>query len=335
LSLVIDDLGGATVERAGALVARAHAVARQVRPELPADFEDAGVCAAALQRLCDSGHRGLVATDEGRTVAVMTATVRQHPAGGRYARLPAEGFAVDPDLADPTGVLAVTFGDLASPLIAGGVLRYYLLHDVLPRLPEALSNLGFGRSGAYGVQPAAARHRSAAVAVRIAGAEHLDTVARLALVEIQHRSAPPMFAPPHAPPLADLIAGHRALHEGGAIHLLAAFDGRDVGLLTVELTSPVPRPCPDGQPYIGPTATLPDARGRGVGHALVDAALTWAYAHGYQWISVDFDTANPLSRPFWLNVGFHPAGYGVLRLIDSGAPGQPGTHQNLPAATEN
>ena len=33
--LVIDDLGEATVERAGALVAREHAAARQVRPELP------------------------------------------------------------------------------------------------------------------------------------------------------------------------------------------------------------------------------------------------------------------------------------------------------------
>jgi hypothetical protein len=126
----------------------------------------------------------------------MTATVRPHPAGGRYARLPAEGFAVDPDLADPTGVLAVTFGDLALPLIAGGVLRYYLVHVALPRLSEALSNLGFGRNGVYGIQPAGARRRSSAVAVRVAGAEHLDTVAGLALVEIQHRSAPPMFAPP-------------------------------------------------------------------------------------------------------------------------------------------
>jgi hypothetical protein len=194
--LVIDDLDEATVERAGTLVAREHAAARRVRPELNADFGSAEICAAALQRLCDNGHRGLVATDHGRTVAVMTATVRQHPAGGRYARLPAEGFAVDPDLADPTGVLAVTFGDLASPLIADGVLRYYLVHTALPRLPEALSNLGFGRHDAYGVQPAAARRRSSAVAVRVAGAEHLETVARLALVEIQHRSAPPMFAPP-------------------------------------------------------------------------------------------------------------------------------------------
>ena len=111
MSLVIDDLDGATVERAGALVAREHAAARQMRPELPTGFEDIGVCATALQRLCDSGHRGLVATGNGRTIAVMTAIVRQHPAGGRYARLAAEGFAVDPDLADPTGVLAVAFGD--------------------------------------------------------------------------------------------------------------------------------------------------------------------------------------------------------------------------------
>jgi GNAT superfamily N-acetyltransferase len=319
--LVIEDLDGATVERAGALVAREHAAACQVRPELPAGFGSADVCVAALQGLLDSGHRGLVATDNGRTVAVMTATVRQHPAGGRYASLRAEGFAVDPDLADPTGVLAVTFGDLASPLIAGGVLRFYLVHTALPRLSEALSNLGFGRSGAYGVQPAAARRRSSAVAVRIAGVEHLDTVARLALVEIQHRSAPPMFAPLWDRPLAGLVAEHRALHDSGAVHLVATLDGRDVGLLTVELTSPVPRLCPDGQPYIGSTVTLSGERGRGVGHALVDAALDWAYVHGYQWVSVDFETANPLSRPFWLNSGFHPAGYSVLRLIEGGPPG--------------
>jgi GNAT superfamily N-acetyltransferase len=90
-----------------------------------------------------------------------------------------------------------------------------------------------------------------------------------------------MFAPPYAPPFADLLAEHRALREDGAVHLVATLDGRDVGLLTIELTSPVPRLCPDGQPYLGPTATLPGARGQGVGHALVDAALTWAYDHGY------------------------------------------------------
>ena len=88
--LVIENLDGATVERAGALVAREHAAARQVRPELPAAFDSAEVCAAALQRLYDSGHHGLVATEDGRAVAVMTAIIRERPAAGRYARLPAE-----------------------------------------------------------------------------------------------------------------------------------------------------------------------------------------------------------------------------------------------------
>ena len=214
-------------------------------------------------------------------------------------------------------------GELASPLVVDGVRRYYLIHTALPRLAEALSNLGFGRDGVYGVQRSAPRRSSSVVAVRVAGVEDLESIARLALVEIQHRSAAPMFAPRHDPPLSDLVEEHHALHDAGAVHLVAALDGRDVGLLTVELTSPVPRLCPDGQPYIGPTVTLPDVRGRGVGRSLVDAALNWTYSHGYQWISVDFASANPLSRPFWLNAGFRPTGYGVFRLIDSGIDGPP------------
>ena len=319
MALVIEPLGEATFERAAALVAREHAAARQVRPELPGGFGDAAVCEAALRHLCGRGHHGLVVTSGGRAVAVMTVTVRETPTVSRYARLPAEGFAVAPDLADPTGVLAAAFAELASPLVADGVRRYYLLHPALPRLSEALSNLGFGRNGAYGVQAAAPRPRSPAVAVRVAGPEDFGTVARLALVELQHRSAPPMFGPPQGRPLAELAAEHRALRDNGAVHLLAALggaDAADVGLLTIELTSPVPRLCPDGQPYIGPTATVPAARGRGVGHALVGAALTWAHDHGYQWVSVDFETANPLSRPFWLNGGFRPTGYGLFRVIE-------------------
>jgi hypothetical protein len=224
--LAVDDLDDTTVERAGALVAREQAVARQVRPQLPVAFEDAGACAAALQRLRDGGYRGLVVSDGGRTVAVMTALVRQTPTGGRYVRLPPEGFAADPDRADPTGILAAAFAELASPLIADGVLCYYLVHAALPRLSEALSNLGFGRNGVYGIQPITPRRGSPAVAVRPAGAGDLDTVARLALVEIQHRSAPPMFSPAQDPSLADLAAEHGALREAGAVQQAVTGAGR-------------------------------------------------------------------------------------------------------------
>ena len=71
--LAIGDLDDATIESAGAPVAREHAAARQIWPELPAGFDSADICAAALQRLRDSGHRGLVVTGAGHVVAVRVA----------------------------------------------------------------------------------------------------------------------------------------------------------------------------------------------------------------------------------------------------------------------
>jgi GNAT superfamily N-acetyltransferase len=292
-------LDDATIEAAGALVAGEHAAARRVRPGLPAAFDSPEACTAALQRLRDGGHTGLVAVER-----------------GRHGRLPAEGFAVAPDLEDPTTVLARLYGELAPQLVAAGVLRHFLNHVALPPLDTALSNLGFGRHHVYASQPAAPRSRPAGVQVRVGGADDLAAVARLSLVEMQFRATPPIWSLRRPVSLEELLDHHRALHRGGATHLLATLDGRDVGLLTIELTSPAPRLCADGQPYIGPTATDPDARGRGVGRALVDTALTWAHDHGHRWVSVDFESSNPLSRPFWLGNGFQPVGYGLLRVLD-------------------
>jgi GNAT superfamily N-acetyltransferase len=315
LRLVLDVLDGSTLEHAGVLIAREHAAARRMCPLLPQSYADTRVCAEALQHLLDAGGRGLVASRQGRPLAVMTALARKVSAVGRYARLPAEGLAVDPDIDDPTTVLAPLYAELAAPLVADGVRRHYLLHVADPRLPEALANLGFGRHGVYGVQAVSPRPSPSGITVRVAGPSDLDSVARLALVELRHRAAPPMFGPDDFRTVEDLQLEHRALHDAGCVHLLATLDGRDVGLLTLEPTSAAPRLCEDG-PYIGPTATAPEARRRGVGRALVDAALAWAHRHGQRWISVDFEAANPHSRPFWLAAGFRPTGYGLLRFVD-------------------
>jgi GNAT superfamily N-acetyltransferase len=315
-ALMAVDLDDATIEAAGWLVCREQAAARRTCRQLPAAFERPDACTEALQGLLTRGGVGVVATDRGRLVAVMTATVGDSSAVGPYARLPAEGLAVDPEIADPTGALAVVYAALASTLVARGIVRHYLLHVAAGGLAEALANLGFARHGVYAVQAVAARKTRSAVTVRLGGPADLDTIARLALVELTYRTAAPMFGHADDRKLEDLRAEHRALHDAGAVHLLATIDDRDVGLLTIEPHSPVPRLCPAGQPYIGPTATLPHARGRGVGQALVEAACTHAHRQGHEWISVDFEAANRLSRPFWLSAGFTPTGYGMLRLLD-------------------
>ncbi|HKD96326.1 MAG TPA: GNAT family N-acetyltransferase [Micromonosporaceae bacterium] len=317
MPLVLAELDGATIGEAADLVAAEHADARRTCPELPRSYGEPSSCAGALRHLLDTGHRGLLAMDRGRPVALMTATVRDVRAVGRYARLPAEGLAVHPELPDPTTVLATVYAELAGALIADGVRRHYLLHVARPVLAEALSNIGFSRDGVYAArQVAPPPARRSGVRVREAGPDDLETVARLAQVEIRHRGTPPMFTPLDDRPVADLLAEHRDLRERGAVHFIATIDGLDAGLVTVEPASPAPRLCGSGQPYIGATATLPEARRKGVAGALVDAALDWASRRGYATVSVDFNSANPLSRPFWLGAGFRPTGYGLMRVID-------------------
>jgi len=128
--LVLADLDDATVERAGALVAKEHAAARRICPELPSAYVDAATCTGALQQLRAAGHSGIVASEGGRAVAVMTAQIRENPVTGSYARLPAEGFAVDPDLEDPTGVvaLAIPWGSWFLPRLGGHLSDWLLAH---------------------------------------------------------------------------------------------------------------------------------------------------------------------------------------------------------------
>jgi len=258
----VSRLDDSTVESAGALVAREQVAARRVCPQLPASFASAEVSATSLQRLRDGGHSGVVAVEDGRVRAVMTGIERVSRAGSRYVELPAAGFAIDPDLEDPTRLLAVVYGEFADAIVADGVLRHYLGHVALPALSEAVTNVGFGRSSIFAVRPAVPGTESSDVQVRIAGLDDLDAIARLSLVELRHRSTSPIFSVGDSRSHEQRGAEHRALVDRGAQHLIATLDGQDVGLLTIELSSPAPRLCPDGEPYIGPTATLPAARRR-------------------------------------------------------------------------
>ena len=69
-----------------------------------------------------------------------------------------------------------------------------------------------------------------------------NAVADLSLVELDHRSTPPIHA--HLQPRT--AAKFRALHERlpaeGSVHFLTRRDSSDVGLVTVKFTSPASRP---------------------------------------------------------------------------------------------
>jgi len=106
VQVILEALDDSTIERAGALIAREQTAARQRLPLLSASFGDARFCTEALRQLLDAGSRGVVVIYQGRLLAVMTAGVRDIRTIGRYARLPAEGLAVDPARPSPRGIFS-------------------------------------------------------------------------------------------------------------------------------------------------------------------------------------------------------------------------------------
>jgi GNAT superfamily N-acetyltransferase len=272
-------------------------------------------CHDALTGLLVTGSHGFVAREMAVCVGVVCGR-----AVDAVGFIPADGLAVDPAAPDPTAIVVGLFAELMPAVLADGARRITIDHIDLAPLGTALSNLGFGRAGVFATLPvraAPATHTATDVDIRIATPDDLDAVAELSHIEFSQRSTPPIYAAPQPRSLEDTRDHHHRLLDDGAVHLLARRQGNDVGLLTIEFTSPAPRLCPAGQPYIGPTATDPSVRGQGIGHALVHAAHEWAYRNGYHTISVDFEPSNPVSRPFWLGLGFQPTGYRLRRAIDT------------------
>jgi GNAT superfamily N-acetyltransferase len=306
----VEPLGADAVAGAGLLIATEQTVARSMSGGLAKDFTDPQMCRAELATLLAGGHVGVVALAGDRTVGVLCGRVR-----GRHAFLRAEGLAADPQLKDPTDVLVALYARLAPDLLAAGAIHHHATHVNLDPLGVGLFNLGFGRNSVYATQTARPGTTTSDFEIRIGTVDDLETIVMLSELEMGFRFTPPIYALPQPSTRHHVAEYHRRMFAEGAIHLLAC-DGREgVGLVTLEFNSPSPRLCPAGQPYIGPTATHPARRGQGVGRAMVEAAVDWADRHGFHTISVDFESANPLSRPFWLGAGFSPVGYLLTRSI--------------------
>lgn len=306
----IDAISADLIDDVAALIAREHQHASDHGVPLPARYLDVAACGAALGGLLSAGFSGHVAIQGARTVGVMCGRTFDG-----VGFVPAHGVAVDPHALDASTVMAQLFAELAPVLISEDAVRVTVDHVDHESVATALLDLGFGRGGVFAVRGTDPTGEGPAAEIRVGTADDLDSIAALSHVEYLYRSAPPMYALDQTRSLAETRAAHEQLLHEGAIHLLAWRDGRDVGLLTIEHTSPAPRLCAADAAYIGPTATDPEVRGSGVGRALVNAALEWARQHGHETISVDFDSRNLLSRPFWYGNEFRPTGYRLRRVL--------------------
>jgi GNAT superfamily N-acetyltransferase len=97
-------------------------------------------------------------------------------------------------------------------------------------------------------------------------------------------------------------------------HRVAEVDGRVVGHVLLYKRPTGDLRVPEHNIDLAHVATLEDARGRGVGLALLAAALTWSHEQGYRSMTTDWRSNNLLSSRYWPARGFRPT---FLRLYRS------------------
>ncbi len=112
--------------------------------------------------------------------------------------------------------------------------------------------------------------------LRIGGPEDLDLAMELAFVIFDHQASAPTWAGAPAPPEEDARASYAEyLAEDGVAYFVAEREGEPLGHLILERVD-------DAETELTIAATVPAARGLGVGTALTRYALAWAWEQGYR-----------------------------------------------------
>jgi GNAT superfamily N-acetyltransferase len=145
--------------------------------------------------------------------------------------------------------------------------------------------------------------------IRQGGPDDLDAATRLAPVITEHQIQPPVWSGLVRPSDEQFRENMReALADPEATWFLAERDGEPLGglLLWADPGEPI---------SLDVAATLPEARGLGVGTALTANALWWARTQGHERMKTDWRIANLLASRFWPRRGFEPTAYRMVRYV--------------------
>lgn len=234
--------------------------------------------------------------------------------------MPIEGHAVA-EGSDPIAVYRALYSFLARDWIARG---FYVHRCAIPpedpATQEAWVSLGFGRYMTAATRPTTPVTRPAAGGLEIqrASPEDIDVVEEL----IESLNAW-HWEPPISWPIVRTAgkAAHdftlQQLRSGDLPYFVAYQEGRPVGMQTFlrpGFTPPVVAHA--GDVYLFEGVVSDEARGGGVGTALLRHSMDWARGAGFASCTLHFASPNLSGAPFWLGHGFVPVEHTMERRID-------------------
>jgi GNAT superfamily N-acetyltransferase len=307
------------LEAAAALLAARHRRHRAAEPLLSGRFEDPAAALGELEQAWRAEHAsGAAAFLDARMVGYLVGAPRPNPVWGANTWVEAPGHAVEE---------AETIRDLYGAAAARWVEEGRPRHSVL--VPEcdgevldAWWRLSFGKQQAHGVASVPPETTASApdgFTIRGPRQDEIEQLIDIDLALPEHQRRSPVFGglqPWTREESRDEWL--KTIAEGEEQLLVGALDGRAVACWAV---MPAERSSehrgllrPDRCCFLGFAATLPEARGRGIGVALTNAAFSWAAAEGFPAMITDWRVANLLSSRFWPKRGFRLS---FLRLYRS------------------
>jgi GNAT superfamily N-acetyltransferase len=145
--------------------------------------------------------------------------------------------------------------------------------------------------------------------IRLGGPEDLDAAVSLGDLITAYQRGAPVWSGIALPSTDELRSGWAEfLAVAGTTLFMAERDGEPLGYVALRRED-------DETVELPIAGTRPGARGLGVGVALTECALAWAYEQGFRTCTIDWRAANLLASRFWPRRGFRPTAYRLVRVV--------------------
>ena len=320
-----DDLDGAAH-----LLAQRHQADRTRTPALSTRYDHVDAVRPVLAKvLAQPAARGVIAVRNGSPAGYLIGSNALPPPTAWYAgyiapragQIDYAGHAAPGD--EGIDVYRRLYAELAPYFLEHGCFVHYVeVNAGDDAALEAWYSLGFGQASTLAVRDTSSLHVDSdalhpAVEVHQAGPEDIEVVVKLNDDLLRHHSASPTFAPYLPETFADARAYQsQLLGDPTNAHWLAYQNGQPVAMQTFDGQNFAELARPENGIYLFQGITTAEARGGGVGSAVLRRAIDWARDAGYACITLHYLSPNVSGARFWQRNGFRPIAYTLVRRID-------------------
>jgi GNAT superfamily N-acetyltransferase len=255
------------------------------------------------------GRVGAKAARGGRPVGRLVAALQENEVRGRHAWSSLDDHEIAEGEAPE--LYRTLYGLAAEAWVEARYLDHYVVVPADEAVLAAWYSLSFAQQQVHGRRALKqeAVPEPDGFTLRIGGPEDIEIAMELAFVIFDHQASAPTWAGAPAPPEDEARASYAEyLAEEGVAYFVAERGGEPLGHLILERVA-------DEETELTIAATVPAARGLGVGTALTRHALAWAWEQGYRACITDWRSANLLAARFWPGMGFEPTAYRLFRQI--------------------